>query len=369
MTLSFLPRRLRSLSGAFAPMVAAGLGMFVLVGVAEVLSDGDVGLGKAGPPRGVFHGWVAAGTDATGSVAPGRVSPGRVSPGGARVLLPADVCGVDDELMSLTLSGGPGAGAGREMVLEPPLVRATGAAIDRGQEVMVLDMSSAYMAAEGRSRHVYTRATARCRSWSERTWELGVLSATAVERELGDADALRVFVVSEPQHTGVLALLMVQSRAVPVDLVALGLGHGSATAGSVLAAAGSMEHWQAWEQEALGWRADGRPLGPVDSNADDKARVVTAGPTDPTPPLTWRPSNDLGLHLEPYSTAVIVVGEWTYAPQRAGTGGATGTIQRLIRQVAKPRPNVVLSYPVVTYRTAGTTVTVGLAEPIYAELR
>ncbi len=317
---------------------------------------------------------------------------GWVSPTEARVLLPANVCADGDALTSLSLFGGVGpnlAPGTAGLTLEPPAVRATGAAIDRLAEVKVLDVGAGMAglsAGGGASIPTYTGATARCRSFAERNWGLGSLSASHVDAPLQaevdlsvqDSPALSAFVVPEPRHTGVLALLLVTSYERPVEVVSLELG--DATADAVLAAAGWMEHWEAWEDEALTWREAGRSTSPVFSSApttgsrDEEAPPsgdrTSLSPTDPAPPLTWRPMDDLALRLEPFYAAVIVLGEWTFGAQTtASAKGLFAQAWRGLRRLASHQPEVVLTFPVLTYRTGGRQVTVGMQEPLYADLR
>src|SRR5690606_7704711 len=268
-----------------------------------------------------------------------------------------------------------------DLTLEPPAVRATGAAIDRLAEVKVLDVGAGMagaLASGGASIPPHTGGTARRRWYAEWHWALGSLSAGHVDAPLQaevdlsvqDSPPLSAFVVPEPRHTGVLALLLVNSYERPVEVVSLELG--DATADAVLAAAGWMEHWEAWEDEALTWRASGRStsLSPGDQAAYSASDSTPHSPTDPAQPLTWRPTDDLALRLEPFHAAVIVLGEWTFGAQT--TASAKGLVTRAwrgLRRLASHQPEVVLTFPVLTYRTGGRQVTVGMQEPLYADLR
>ena len=344
------------LGAAWAPLLVSCVAV-ALAGVLT-LTDPLLGSDEGVPPRGVVHGWV--------------------SPGESRALIPATVCRGDDSLTTLSLAGASRSphGALPELVLEPPEVVVTGAAIDRGAEVRVLDISEAV-----KNHHPlasvsepYTHATARCRSWSEHAWDLGALSVSAVDRPLRDGEPVTAYVVPQPTHTGVLALLMIHNYQVPVEIVSLGLGALGSTAETVLAASGWMEHWDAWEQEALASKSERRPAhGRADqfpAGPDHLAVSPALEPTDPAPPLTWRRTDELNIRLEPFNVAAIVIGEWTFG----GSGSAPGAglfVQawHRLRALASGGPEVVLTYPVITYRAAGEESVVGMTEPLYARLR
>ena len=345
------------LGAARAPLLASGVAL-ALAGGVLTLTGPLLGRDAGAPPRGVVHGWV--------------------SPTDSRALIPATVCRGDDSLTTLSLAGASRSrhGALPELVLEPPEVVVTGAAIDRGAEVRVLDVSEALIDHRPLASisEPYTHATARCRSWSEHAWDLGALSVSSVDRPLRDGEPITAYVVPQPTYSGVLALLMIHNYEVPVEIVSLELGAAGSTADTVLAASGWMEHWDAWEQEALVSRSELRL-------AHSRGHEFSAGPgqlaispplepTDPAPPLTWRRTDGLKLRLEPFNVAAIVIGEWTFG----GSGSAPGAglfVQawHRLRALARGGPEVVLTFPVITYRAAGEESAVGMTEPLYARLR
>lgn len=350
------PRLSAVLGAAWAPLLVSGLALALAGGVLTV-TDPLVGEAPGAPPGGVIHGWVA--------------------PVDARVLVPANVCQGNDALTTLTLSGAgtnTPSGVLPELVLEPPEVLVTGAAIDRGAEVKVLDVSAAMATHRPLSSiaEPYTHATARCRSWSEQSWNLGALSVSAVDRPLGAGEAITAYVVPQPTHTGVLALLMVHNYEQPVDIVSVALSAIGSTSDTVLAASGWMEHWEAWEQEALAWKEERRPMryrSPPTRTDAPRPLTPPLEPTDPAPPLTWRPTNDLGLRLEPFNVAAIVIGEWTFREPGAAPGeGLFARAWHRLRTLASGRNEVVLTFPALTFRVDGVQSVVGMTEPLYAEL-
>ncbi|HEX7000820.1 MAG TPA: hypothetical protein VF164_03915 [Trueperaceae bacterium] len=351
------------MAAAGAPLLVAVVALVLAIGVIGV-TEAAGGLDSRSTPKGLIHGWV--------------------SPTDARVLLPASVCPTGDGLSSLRLEAGSGSNQGAhgaDLTLEPPAVLATGAAIDRLVEVKVLDVGAgmaALLASSDASLPTYTRAAARCRSFVEHTWDLGTVSVSRVDASLEPevdlsiqaSPALSAYIVPEPHHTGVLALLLVTSYERPVELVSLELGDPAADA--VLAASGWMEHWESWEDEALAWRGSGRSTSAGSRRASPPGTRDDAGlsPTEPAPPLTWHSTDDLGIRLEPYHAAAIVLGEWTFGAY--GATAADGLFARAwhgLRELMTDRPEVVLTFPVLTYRVGGQEVTVGMEEPLYADLR
>src|SRR5690606_7994734 len=96
--------------------------------------------------------------------------------------------------------------------------------------------------------------------------------------------------------------------------------------------------------------------------------LTPPGPDDPAPPLTWRRTDDLGIELGPYDTAVLAIGDRTFEPG--------GTLARALRVLASwiglhpaGRFDVLMTFPAITFTSAGTAVTAGLSQPVYMRLR
>src|SRR5690606_41295237 len=78
----------------------------------------------------------------------------------------------------------------------------------------------------------------------------------------------------------------------------------------------------------------------------------SVGPRDALSFLDYALPIYLALRLEPFHAAVIVLGEWTFGAQTtASAKGLFARAWRGLRRLASHQPEVVLTFPVLTYRT------------------
>ncbi len=312
------------------------------------LRGGVRGTSAAFAGRGVYYGWVA--------------------PRDARVWLEGAPCTDADPPARVTLEGGSRLAAllGRS---PPPLtVPLDGAAIaslpGRSGPVPLLDVGSGLVGGAGPAlaggarasgaaplggqvpagTATYARVRVDCRSWREAVWDAGALGVAEVDGLASDDPVLAVHLVPEPAHTGLLAVLLLQTGAEPVTVESVGYAPDAVATGRVLVGVGRAEHWPEWIEAIARWsEAGGRGevvLGPP------PARPYWL-PDGPTPPLAMADADDLALMLEPHASALVAIGNWSFG---------------------RP-PERLLTFPTVSYVQGGVERSAGLAEPLYQVAR
>lgn len=331
-------------------------------------------------------GTIAAGSrdDARGGEHPPGIYYGWVGGDDSRFQLLGAPCPLEDSLQAFQLAGGH---LSTPVALVRDDLDSGGAGLDLGQEKLVTTLrraalarlvSAAPTAADPPRVVEFTRLSARCRSWREqharigsaaveslredgaasavstpRDAESGRTNASAFEPVVGEVKALgpgasdlaarsleayglqahgqearslEAHVVPIPGRTPVLAAVILWNRSTaPITITALRYAPPAVTTDRVLAAAGSFEHYNAWQDHLFGRSVQAPPRHP---------RVADA--------------TALGLQLLPEEFALI-------AFDRGSFVGPADLV-------------AILSYPVVDYRTAGTMRQLPMTAPLYATL-
>ncbi|HEX7039477.1 MAG TPA: hypothetical protein VF202_05140 [Trueperaceae bacterium] len=328
-----------------APVLAA----FALAAGAVALGLGPPGRGRPASLASLAARPGAAGDAALPSLAQRGAYYGWVAPGEARVWLEAAPCPAGDPPARATLEGGtwPAALLGRR---PPPLTFPLGAAAvvslpGSSGPVRVLDVGSGLVGEAGSTGDdadataTYTRARVVCRSWQEAAWDVGALGVARVDAPASDDLPLTVYLVPEPAHTGVLGVLLFHARTEPVTIEAVGYAPDGVANGRVIVGVGRVEHWQEWLDALRRWSEAGA-RGEVDMGPPPVRPYWL--PDGPTPPLLMEDADDLGLVLEPHSSALVAIGTWSFS---------------------RP-PDLLLTFPTFSYVQGGAERRVGLTEPL-----
>jgi hypothetical protein len=284
--------------------------------------------GQGAAMLGTYHGWVA--------------------PADARVLLEGSPCPANDPPAHVTLHASAGlerlVGTGGESITFAGGVAPASLPASPGT-LPVLDLGAAFAGADQRAYDVtFTGVHVACRSWREAAWRLEGLAVRRVGAPASADLPLFADLMPEPVHTGVYALLFLSTQEAPVTVRSISYAPDGAASGQVVVGVGTADHWQSWRDALRRWSEAGGS-GPIEVGPGGPRPYWRA--SDPTPPLQVRRADDLSIELEPYSTAFVAVGSWSF----------------------RRPPELLVSFPTVTYVHDGVTSSIGLTEPVLVAAR